>query len=44
MIVVSCASRRIPSVLVHNGSALNVCPLVSTIALGFGKADFGESS
>ena len=44
MIIVGCASRRIPSVLVDNGSALNVCPLVTAVALGFGKADFGESS
>ena len=44
MIIVGCASRRIPSVLVDNGSSLNVCPLVTAGALGFGKADFGESS
>ena len=33
-----------PSVLLDNGSALNVCPLVTTIALGFSPSDFGPST
>ena len=33
-----------PSVLLDNGSALNVCPLVIAIALGFSPSDFGPST
>ena len=33
-----------PSVLLDNGSALNVCPLVTAIALGFSPSDFGPST
>ena len=33
-----------PSVLLDNGSALNVCPLVTAIALGFSPDDFGPST
>ena len=40
---VACSGRRVPSVLLGNGSALNVCPLVTTIALGFSPSDFGPS-
>ena len=29
-----------PSVLLDNGSALNVCPLVTAIALGFSPSNF----
>ncbi|RVW68741.1 Retrovirus-related Pol polyprotein from transposon 412 [Vitis vinifera] len=36
--------RRVPSVLLDNGSALNVCPLVTAIALGFSPDDFGPST
>ena len=32
------------SVLLDNGSALNVCPLVTTIVLGFSPFDFGPST
>ena len=31
------------SVLLDNGSALNVCPVVTPIALGFSPSDFGPS-
>ena len=41
---VACSCRRVPSVLLDNGSALNVCPLVTTIALGFSPNNFGPSS
>ena len=41
---VACSGRRVPSVLLDNGSALNVCPLVTTIALGFSPSDFRPST
>ncbi|RVW20446.1 hypothetical protein CK203_111654 [Vitis vinifera] len=31
--------RRVPSVLLDNGSALNVCPLATAIALGYAPSD-----
>ncbi|RVW66403.1 hypothetical protein CK203_065265 [Vitis vinifera] len=34
-ISVGCSGRRVPSVLLDNGSALNVCPLATAIALGY---------
>ena len=40
---VSCSGRRVMSVLLDNGSTLNVCPLVTTIALGFSPSNFGPS-
>ena len=44
LIDVACSGCRVPSVLLDNGSALNVCPLVTSIALGFSPTDFGPSS
>ena len=41
---VACSDRRVPLVLLDNGSALNVCPLVTAIALGFSPSDFGPST
>ena len=41
---VACSGRRVSSVLLDNGSALNVCPLVIAIALGFSPSDFGPST
>ena len=41
---VACLGHRVPSVLLDNGSALNVCPLVIAIALGFSPDDFGPST
>ncbi|RVW66507.1 hypothetical protein CK203_065363 [Vitis vinifera] len=35
---------QVPSVLLDNGSALNVCPLATAIALGFAPSDFGLST
>ena len=35
---------RFPSVLLENGSALNVCPLTTAIALGCGPTDFKPST
>eukprot|EP00261_Vitis_vinifera_P033576 XP_019074819.1 PREDICTED: uncharacterized protein LOC109122449 [Vitis vinifera] len=43
-ITVRCSGRRVPSVLLDNGSALNVCPLATAIALGFAPSDFGPST
>ena len=40
---VACSGRRLSSVLLGNGSALNVCPLVTAIALGFSPSDFRPS-
>ena len=43
-IIVVCSSHRVSSILLDNGSALNVCPLATTIALGFAPSDFGPST
>ena len=43
-ISVGCLGRRVPSVLLDNGSALNVCPLATAIALGYGPTDFESST
>ena len=39
---VACSGRRVPSVLLDNDSALNVCPLVTAIALGFHRPILGH--
>ena len=41
---VACSGHRVSSVLLENGSALNVCPLVTAIALGFSPSDFWPST
>ena len=41
---VACLGRRVSYVLLNNGSALNVCPLVTVIALGLSPSDFGPST
>ena len=43
-ISVGCLGRRVPSVLLDNGSALNVCPLDTAIALGYGPTNFESST
>ncbi|WKA08452.1 hypothetical protein VitviT2T_026174 [Vitis vinifera] len=43
-ISVGCSGRRVPSVLLDNGSDLNVCPLATAIALGYAPSDFGPST
>ena len=43
-ITVGCSGCRVPSVLLDNGSALNVCLLAIDIALGFVPLDFGHST
>ena len=40
---VACSGRKVPFVLLDNGSTLNVCPLVTSIALRFSPSDFGPS-
>ena len=40
----ACSGYRVPSVLLDKGSALNVYPLVTTIALGLSPAYFGPST
>ena len=39
-ILVGCLGCRVPSVLLDNGSSLNVYPLATAIALGYGLIDF----
>ena len=41
---VAYSGHRVPSVLLDNGSSLNVCPLVTAIALRFSPSDFGPST
>ena len=43
-ITVGCSGHRVPSVLLDNGSTLNICPLAITIALGYATLDFGPST
>ena len=43
-ITVGCLGHRVSSVLLDNGSALNVCPLTIAIAFGFAPSDFGLST
>ncbi|XP_077226319.1 uncharacterized protein LOC143859523 [Tasmannia lanceolata] len=39
-ITIICNKKRVPEVLIDNGSALNVCPLNTATTLGFGLGDF----
>ena len=43
-ISIGCSGRRVSSVLLDNGSALNVCSLAIVIALGYTPSDFGSST
>ena len=38
-----CSEHRVPSVLLDNDSALNVCPLATIVALSFEYSDFEPS-
>ena len=42
-IFVGCSGRRIPYVLLDNGSTLNVYPLATAIAIGYVPSDFSPS-
>ena len=44
IIDVACSGCRVTSVLLNNGYALNLCLLVTAIALGFSPTNFGPSS
>ncbi|RVW88759.1 hypothetical protein CK203_034709 [Vitis vinifera] len=41
---IGCLGHRVPSVLLDNGSTLNVCLLATTIALGYASSNFGPST
>ena len=43
-ISVGCSSRRVPFVILDNGSALNICPLAIAIVLDYAPSDFGPST
>ncbi|RVW34369.1 hypothetical protein CK203_092143 [Vitis vinifera] len=43
-ISVGFSGRRVPSVLLDNGLALNICPLATAIALGYAPSNFGPST
>ena len=43
-ISVGCLGRRVPYVLLDNGSAINVCPLATAIALGYEPTYFEPST
>ena len=43
-ISVACSGHRLSTILLNNGSALNVCPLATAIALGFYPSDFRLST
>ena len=43
-IIDGCSGHRVTSVLLDNGSALNVCHLATAIAFGFAPLDFGPST
>ncbi|XP_077234732.1 uncharacterized protein LOC143876939 [Tasmannia lanceolata] len=42
-ITVVCNKKKVPEVLIDNGSALNVCPLSTATTLGFGPESFVPS-
>ena len=39
-IFVGCSEHQVPSAFLDNVFALNVCPLTTTITLGFGPSNF----
>ena len=41
---VACSGHRVSFVLLDNGSAQNICPLITAIALGFSPSDFEPST
>ncbi|WJZ90872.1 hypothetical protein VitviT2T_009988 [Vitis vinifera] len=43
-ISVGCLGRRVPYVILDNGSALNVCPLATAIVLSYAPSDFSPST
>ncbi|RVW85036.1 hypothetical protein CK203_037649 [Vitis vinifera] len=43
-ITIGCSGLRVPSIMLDNGSALNIYPLATTIALGYAPSEFGPST
>ena len=43
-ISIGCSDHRVPSVVVDNGLALNVCHLATSIALSYAPSNFGSST
>ena len=43
-ISIGCSTHRVSSVLLDDGSVVNVCPLAITIALGYAPSNFGPST
>ena len=43
-ISVVCSGHRVSSILLDNGSALNVCLLTTVVVLDFASSDFGPST
>ena len=43
-ISVGCSGRQVPSVILDNGSTLNVCPLATAIALNYPPSDLSPST
>ena len=43
-ISVICSGHKVMSILLDNGSAFNVGPLATTVALDFAPSDFGPST
>ena len=43
-ISIGCLGRRVLSIILDNGSTLNVCPLTIAIALRYAPSDFGPST
>ena len=41
---VGCSEHRVPSIILDNYSALNVCLLTTIVSLGFGSSNFEPSS
>ena len=42
-ITIDCSSHKVPSVLLENGTALNICPLTIVVALNFAPSGFGPA-
>ncbi|RVW32537.1 hypothetical protein CK203_093742 [Vitis vinifera] len=43
-ITIGCSGHRVPSIMLDNGSALNIYPLATIIALGYAPSEFGPST
>ena len=43
-ITIGCSGHKVPSIMLDNGSALNIYPLSIVIALGYAPSEFGPST